>query len=199
MRYQFDDFIGVFEDVVPQEQCDMMINYFENTSELGMVYSRQDLEDGCEKTRKDDSTVFHNFTQPRELVLLNYPHLPEMLEAIKYCYSLYSKEYDILASIPTITNTPGFRIQKTKPGQGYHVWHYETSKVSNGARVLAWTIYLNDVEEGGETEFLYQKRRIYPKRGSVVIWPSGFTHTHRGNPPLSGDKYIVTSWLQHTQ
>jgi hypothetical protein len=32
-----------------------------------------------------------------------------------------------------------------------------------------------------------------------VIMPAGFTHTHRGNVPLSGDKYIMTSWLLYAR
>ena len=56
--------------------------------------------------------------------------------------------------------------------------------------------YLNDVEEGGETEFLYQSRRIKPKQGTMVICPSSFTHTHRGNPPLKGDKYMINGWIE---
>jgi hypothetical protein len=57
-------------------------------------------------------------------------------------------------------------------------------------------LYLNDVEEGGETEFLYQSMRISPKQGTLVLFPAAFTHTHRGNPPLKGDKYFITSWIQ---
>ena len=38
-------------------------------------------------------------------------------------------------------------------------------------RALAWMVYLNDVEEGGETEFLYQQLKIKPSKGRVVIWP----------------------------
>jgi hypothetical protein len=68
-------------------------------------------------------------------------------------------------------------------------------------RLLAWSLYLNDVDEGGETEFLYQSMRIKPKMGTFVLWPAFFTHTHRGNPPLSGLKYIATGWVEfcHTQ
>ena len=54
-----------------------------------------------------------------------------------------------------------------------------------------------DIVEGGETEFLYQSKRFQPKRGQFLIWPAGFTHVHRGNPPLSGEKYISTSWLEN--
>ena len=55
--------------------------------------------------------------------------------------------------------------------------------------------YLNDVQEGGETEFFYQDLKIKPKKGTMVIAPAGFTHTHRGNKPISNDKYILTSWV----
>jgi hypothetical protein len=57
-------------------------------------------------------------------------------------------------------------------------------------------LYLNDVEEGGETEFLYLKKRIKPQQNRLLIWPAGFTHTHRGNPPLSNNKYIITGWVE---
>ena len=62
-------------------------------------------------------------------------------------------------------------------------------------RSLAWMIYLYDVEEGGETEFLYQQLKIKPKRNTFVIWSGSFTHLHRGNPPISGTKYILTGWF----
>jgi hypothetical protein len=56
-------------------------------------------------------------------------------------------------------------------------------------------IYLNDMPDGeAETEFFHQRRRIKPTAGTVVIWPAGFTHTHKGNTVLTQDKYILTGW-----
>ena len=55
-------------------------------------------------------------------------------------------------------------------------------------------VYLNDDFDGGETEFLYQQRIEEVGAGDVLIFPASFTHTHRGNPPLGGTKYIATSW-----
>jgi hypothetical protein len=82
---------------------------------------------------------------------------------------------------------------------GYPYWHSEIyPKQDDGEtlhRVLLWTIYLNDAFEDGETEFLYQRRRIVPRTGSLLIAPAGFTHTHRGNRPKGGNKYIATSWV----
>jgi hypothetical protein len=57
-------------------------------------------------------------------------------------------------------------------------------------------LYLNDVEEGGETEFLHQGKRIKPTKGTLILAPASYTHAHRGNPPLSNDKIIITSWVE---
>ena len=56
---------------------------------------------------------------------------------------------------PIIPLSTGCKIQKTEPSEGYHVWHCEYDIVES-KRVLAWSLFLNDVEEGGELEFLYQ-------------------------------------------
>lgn len=89
---------------------------------------------------------------------------------------------------------------------GYYHYHSEIYpslkkefKISNSSetlhRVLLFMYYLNDVHQGGETEFYYQKRLIAPQVGRLVIAPAGFTHTHKGHIPLSNDKYILTSWV----
>lgn len=82
---------------------------------------------------------------------------------------------------------------------GYPYWHSEVYPQTghNEAlhRILLFMYYLNDVEEGGETDFYYQDLSIRPKRGTMVIAPAYFTHTHRGNVPVSNDKYILTSWV----
>lgn len=82
---------------------------------------------------------------------------------------------------------------------GYPHWHSEQYPLDASCealhRVLLWTIYLNPVKEGGETEFLYQQRKITPEPGTLLIAPAGFTHTHRGNRPQGSDKYIATSWI----
>ena len=94
---------------------------------------------------------------------------------------------------------PNIKLQKTSPGEGYHLWHCENSGLQNSSRVFFFIMYLNDIEEGGETEFLYQNKRVKPKEGRIILAPSSFTHTHRGNTPLKGDKYILTGWFEYTE
>jgi hypothetical protein len=96
---------------------------------------------------------------------------------------------------------PGFiNLQKYLDGVGgYPHWHSETypkdASCETLHRVLLWTVYLNDVPEDGETEFLFQGRKIKPVQGSLLIAPAGFTHTHCGHTPKGSDKYIATSWI----
>ena len=110
-------------------------------------------------------------------------------------YEDYSQKYSSLKSSGG-HNCYAYNIQKTQIGGGYHIWHYESQAREVCNRVVVWSLYFNDVEEGGETEFLYQHKRIKPKQGTLLLWPAAFTHTHRGNPPLSNNKYIMTGWLE---
>lgn len=96
---------------------------------------------------------------------------------------------------------PGkINLQRYAAGEGgYPYWHCELFPKAADAETLhrhvLWTIYLNDGFEAGETEFFHQQRRIVPRTGSLLIAPTAFTHTHRGNRPLGGAKYIATSWV----
>jgi hypothetical protein len=82
---------------------------------------------------------------------------------------------------------------------GYPYWHCELYPRAADAetlhRHLLWTIYLNEGFDDGETEFLFQQRKIAPRTGSLLVAPTAFTHTHRGNRPSGGDKFIATGWV----
>jgi hypothetical protein len=91
-------------------------------------------------------------------------------------------------------------VQSYPIGDGaYHAYHCErpNSHEVMTVRHLVFMTYLNDVAEGGETEFLNQKLKIKPEKGLTVIWPSDWTYTHRGLPSNSDIKYIVTGWWSY--
>jgi hypothetical protein len=113
-------------------------------------------------------------------------------------YAEYAKYFSVLNN-SSKHGIYSHKIQQTVPGGGYHVWHFEASSFDSSRRLGVYILYLNDIEEGGETEFLYLNQRIKPKKGRLVIFPSGYVFTHRGNPPLSGEKYIMTGWLEYMQ
>jgi hypothetical protein len=114
----------------------------------------------------------------------------------------YPRDF-IQMCIKNMFRVGGINIQRYRKGAGgYLHWHSEIWPEENFEalhRIVFWMYFLNDVDEGGETEFFFQNRKIKPKKGTCVIAPAGFTHTHRGNIPLSSDKYIATSWLLYNR
>ena len=194
------DFVGVFPNAVSEEYCQRCISRF-NLIDKGLpghggrVLSRQELEPGVPQQKKDSDVYL--LTEASDNILLSKTDsiLQEFDRVVWGCYAEYAKEYGILHSLSKHKISPYIKIQRYKPTQGYHVWHDENSQVNNSNRLLVVALYLNTVEEGGETEFLYQSMRVKPVQGTLLIHPCGFTHTHRGNPPLKGVKYFMNTWI----
>lgn len=188
-----DQFIGIYENTVSKDYCERAIAYFDKLQELGYTKDRQSSEN-ISKLKKQDDSMFSNTVENIYL-----EHSGQLMYEFNECfwekYKQYVDRFNVLLDMEAHKNYT-IKLQKTPPGGGYHMWHAETMNRQTSHRVLVWTLYLNDVEEGGETEFLYQRQRIKPKAGTLAIWPTGFTHTHRGNPPLSEDKYIITGWTE---
>lgn len=189
-----DDFVGIFDGVFPAEYCENWIKHFDKVDAAGKSYSRMQAFDRPSHINKDQAIDFPNFS-----IYIQDELKIECNDFItgfwNVCYPLYAEKYSVLQTFdPHKIYT--IKIQKTVPGGGYHIWHTEDSSRGYSNRVLVFTLYLNDVDDGGETEFLYLSKRVQPKTGRLLLWPAGFTHTHRGNPPLKGDKYIITGWVE---
>ena len=194
MEYTIENFVGVFHNAVRPEYCEEVIEFFESVDGLGGVYSRQDGENISSSLKEND--IFHTDDKmPKNIFNSSFKLMIPFVEACDEAYTLYRKKFGVLNEFPRHRISPSIQMQRVKPTQGYHVWHCENSALALSNRIMVPILYLNDVEEGGETEFLYQSMRISPKKGTLVLFPAGFTHTHRGNPPLKGYKYFITSWI----
>jgi hypothetical protein len=197
MEEKYIDFIGTYDNVFSEEYCDHMISEFERFHNEGMCGNRQNFE-GSLKTDKQDEFIGLNILNHEPSNFYDRSALSIFWNGLQDCFDLYTEEYDVLKTYElTCTSV---KMQKTSPGGGYHLWHHEqTGNVNQQGRCLVYSVYLNTLEEAaGETEFLYQRLRIKPKKGSVVIWPAGFTHTHRGNVVHGNDpKYIITGWFHY--
>ena len=87
-------------------------------------------------------------------------------------------------------------LQHYKPKGGYHRYHFERSADFKpiSTRHLVFMTYLNTVTDKGGTEFYHQEMTTDAVEGNTVIWSSDWTHTHRGVPSPTQDKYIITGW-----
>ena len=163
--------------------CDDLIEYHKNNIE----YKNLGKSIGANEMKKStDVTVFPASQNPSIMMYrkLLFGYMRE-----------YNTAYD--NPLAELTIADGFNIQHYKPGEGYLNWHSERSVHLTHQRALTFMTYLNDVEDGGGTEFKYQGLRHNAKKGKTLIWPSDFTHTHRGQKSETQEKYITTGWFNH--
>lgn len=208
-KVEFDDFIGIWSNFMPKPLCDTIINYSNTMMDMGSRTSLEDWEDNSAGTILEEEPQIYEssdwyggqLNRHDTAFMLNYANrqlVTQINSVLKSCAKHYVHHYQALRNIPLISTD--IKVQKTTPGGGYHLWHHENADLSHSARELVWMIYLNDMPDGeAETEFLYQRRRIRPTAGTILIWPSGFTHTHKGNTVLTQDKYILTGWYIKTK
>ena len=169
-----ENFIGVWDNVINDDFCDTVM---ETLDESTQIFSRSN-------TSVKDSQL--------DIAAFNPNISAHIMCSVRACLEQYLEWYPFLKNFNFHSCT--CLLQKTKPTEGYHDWHSESNNIACANRTLVWSVYFNDVAEGGETEFLYQKKKIKSKRGRIVIFPGSFTHLHRGNPPYEA-KYIATGWL----
>ena len=173
---EFHDFIGIFQNAVDPRFCDFLVDYMDKAEFVDFKRNFSHV--------KDKQICLDGFS-PSEC--------SQMMKYVNNCLFHYINEYTYLGNFSYVSSL--CLLQKTEPTNGYHIFHAENVNWNLNNRTMAWMVYLNDVEEGGETEFLYQKRKVKPTKGTILIWPGGYTHLHRGNPPMT-DKYIATGWYQ---
>lgn len=188
----FENFIMEMDNFVTDDYCDEVISYFNRMRDAGFSFTRTYTE----KHKVSDTAIALHDHLTLKLTgtgELNKIFVDNFWET---AYEAYAKEYSVLKNFEyhSIFFT---KIQKSKIGEGYHIWHCEDANRHDTGRILTYVLYLNDVHLGGETEFLYYPKRVKAKKGTLVLFPAGFTHTHRGNPPISNEKYVITGWVEY--
>jgi hypothetical protein len=181
----------VYDNYITKEECSKAIKLYEKQNKFNNTINRIGGEKASILHKQDQQF----FAAPSNLDVW-WESLKPMMLNFDLAWNHYVQNTGASDAYGVPFHFTAMKIQKTLPTEGYHVWHIEHGKgYENEPRAFVFSIYLNDVEEGGETEFLHFSKRTKPKTGRIVIWPAGFPYLHRGNPPLSGEKYILTSWM----
>lgn len=193
MKASFNQHIGIFENAVPPEVCSKIITLFEQNID-------KTIDRYTESSISGNPPLPYGIREDRLTYLIDLDlDLDNTIKGflLDKIIHTYAKKYFNIHEFKGF-GIKDIKVQRTLPTEGYHAWHWEHSYDESQVitRVLAYTIYLNDIEDGGETEFLHQSLRIKPTVGTLCLWPSYFTHLHRGNPPLSKPKYILTGWIE---
>lgn len=192
---EYKDFIGFYRNLYPSGYCSHLIsefNYFKNT---GIGSDRKNFE-GAKNIEKDDYFISMNCSHVPLKKFEDKNCIKLFFNGLQSCFEDYTDKFSALRDVSGIYSYE-MKMQETKPGGGYHIWHFEQGSESNANRILVFMLYLNNLDgEGGETEFYHQKLRIKPEENMMLIWPASFTHLHRGNLVMGDQsKYIITGWF----
>lgn len=181
------NFIEAYPKTLSSEYCEEIIARFE-----------ADARREPSKTQRGVNETVRTGT------MLDIAELPEwedvrkkITEVTRRRINLYVDKYRSMASIASEQRSyvsPPL-LEKIEAGQGYN-WHIDAGPAGTQNRIISTILYLRDVEEGGATQFPYQKAAVKPQQGMMVIFPPFWTHLHRG-AEVEGDavKYNITNYL----
>ena len=175
------NFIEIYDEALPLDNCDKLIEYFNNNPQAaGRVGNRALLPDHKKSIELNDSLF--------SLHPLSYQLISSTL---KEYTDKYVEKYIPLQHMEKWGVDDEFTLKKFEgEDEGYKVWHTEHC-ITYPYRILVWMFYLNDAQSG--TQF-YNYPKIESKKGRLVIWPAGWTHYHKGVTPNKGIKYIMSGW-----
>jgi hypothetical protein len=181
------------ENSLSVELCRDIIELFENNEDNGKYQGVTGR--GLNKNIKDTT----------DLVITSFPRW----ENINLCLKRELQK-NLVDYIKRLNNTINYRVisdlnlstfsmqmQKYNRNEGKYTYHNDSKIENTKTRMITFIWYLNDVIEGGETE-IWEYLKIKPTTGKLLLFPSCWTFPHRGNVPISSDKYIITGWLWST-
>ena len=185
-KQDFLEFKGKVTELLPNAMFRVKLENNKNLQKPGVSGVGKNLK--IKKTT-DIYITPDNLKKPQFQILQKY------INELHKCFLDYQNQWTFLKSMLKTVYVPGFNIQKYSPGGHYASVHSERTSLETLHRLLAWMTYLNDVDDGGQTNFSHYGIKIKPETGKTLIWPAEWTHAHTGEILKSGTKYIVTGWI----
>jgi len=123
----------------------------------------------------------------------DHPSFIEYKKSLEQIIHNYEDKYPEVKNFDKFGMIESPQIQHYKPGEGFKIWHCEREGKKEN-RCLVFMTFLNTVSKGG-THFKYQDLTVPAEKGLTLMWPTDFTHTHKGQVNKKFEKYILTGWL----
>jgi hypothetical protein len=182
------EFIFYVKELISKDLCGRIIENYERDPRKRR---------GCTLSGRGKKKLQHEIKVSTDLEILQggvwAPAFSELNLAVNTALS------SVVAQVPSLQIWPllwtGYKIQHYTKNKGHFKWHFDALGPGTWDRQMAMIIYLNSVEDGGETCFHQQKLKFKPVVGDAVIFPTFWTHTHCGEIPRSEDKYIISSFV----
>ncbi len=186
-RFEHDNLVQVYSNVLGENLCHALIDLLEKSPQLQMRVDNQQRP---------------NFTQiSLQRMVDGKVFVDPITQAMKQCFQRYVHNFPSLTKyFPVKFSLEQYRVKRYRnDGKDVFEDHVDVSDYASARRFLACLFYLNTVDVGGETEFLFptqENKVVSAIQGSVVVFPPNWQFPHRGNKPVSSNKYILSSYFQ---
>jgi hypothetical protein len=196
MYNTFSSLIYTKSNSISRELCRDIINMFE----LAENKHPGEHGGGNLNTNVKDTTDYNITDAGPEWKDINIVLKKELgYQLTKYIKGFSEAINNLNYSLSNTNNTMvvySMQVQKYNRGVGKYIMHndYHCNWKIQKMRQITFIWYLNDVVDGGETEF-WSNFRIKPEAGKLVLFPAHWTFPHAGKMPISSDKYIITGWF----
>ena len=174
--------IIVLDGVLTNEECDQLVHISRDRlqrSKIGNTHTTSDLRTSTGSFLEENESPWISNLEQRISSLMNIP----------------------------IQNAEPLHVLNYQPGQEYkpHLDYFSSPDVINN-RISTLILYLNDVEEGGETFFPHLHFSVLPKKGRAVYFEYFYKDDllnqltlHAGKPVIQGEKWVATQWMRRQQ
>ena len=184
-----NDFVYIKENELDKDFCQHIIDKFEKDDRKSQGIVGGGLRPDIKKSTDLSMTHYSGWEEEDKIF---YKSLNKNIINYEKTRGAMYRKFILEESATTHVEDSGYQIQRTKPKE-YYVWHHD--QASFRSRRLTYIWYLNDVKDGGYTQF-NTGLKIHPEAGKMMIFPALWPWMHRGYPPKTETKYIVTGWLK---
>jgi prolyl 4-hydroxylase len=181
-------YIRVYDDNLERPHCRQMVESFAALERFQQINGR-----GVRAGLEESSWTELNVTR------LSDKSFAQMFRmVIDLALERYNRDVGLGIAVPNSPTHADLVMKRYRPGtdERFQLHFDAIHHVANRYLVLLW--YLNDVGEGGETRFPQLDFKVAPRAGRLLMFPPYWMYQHEGVPPLSGDKYILSTYLLFT-
>lgn len=179
-----EEFVKVYDGALDPKLCRHVVQTFESMPQL-QVPNGIGARPGLEQSGWVEMDV-SRLPEPRFHAFI--------VAQVQEYYAKYNQACRLTLPISPIHRLSDVIIKRYRPGgtEKFQVHFDALREVSNRYLVFLW--YLNDVEQGGETEFPDLGVKVKAAAGRLLMFPPYWLYQHAGLPPVSGDKYIMSTY-----
>jgi len=180
------EYIRIYDDVLDYNVCKNAVELFKHDENIVTLEEPQmsslNMTIMSEEKKHPEWTAVHN-------------HLLQVISAAAQQYAI---EMKMDKYWPRENSLEQLKMHKYCASSGDKFdSHIDVGNYESARRFCGFFLYLNDVDQGGETFFDHLDYKIAAKCGRIVLFPSNWMYPYAELPPESADKYTVTTYLHY--